>query len=363
MASFLNSPKLLVAIVAVVFLFCLGLAGGALGNEFGGGFLGSPLPHIQLAAEPILSTPIISGLPVFGDVYLTNVMVTTWIVVGLLLLLALLGTRNITEIPGRFQCLLEAVLELFLGLAEGVAGPTKGRMFFPLFMTIFLFVVTANWLGVLPGFGTIGRFEPVSEVVHHAEKKLKGNGDHVDLSSIHLHKFKGDGKFVFMPLGSIDSVLTAEEAEGYGHGEAKNGERTGLLVPFLRSSNTEINTTLAIALIATIAVHWWGLRTLGIREHVGKFLNFRNGPIMLFVGLLEGITEFARVLSFTFRLFGNIFAGEVLLIVIAFLVPLVGLVPFLGLELFVGLIQGFIFSMLTLVFATTATIGHGSEGH
>ena len=363
MASLLNSPKLLVALVAVVLLFCLGLAGGALGNEFGGGFIGSPLAHIQLAAEPILSAPIIRGLPVFGDVYLTNTMVTTWIVVSLLLLLALLGTKNLTDTPGRFQGLLEAILELFLGLAERVAGPTKGRIFFPLFMTIFLFVVTANWLGVLPGFGTIGRFEPASEVIHHAEKKLKGDGDHVDLSSIHLHKFEGDGRFVFIPFGSIDDVLTAKEIEGHGHGESKNGDRAGLLVPFFRSSNTEINTTLAIALIATIAVHWWGIRALGIREHVGKFLNFRSGPIMLFVGLLEGITEFARVLSFTFRLFGNIFAGEVLLIVIAFLVPLVGLVPFLGLELFVGLIQGFIFSMLTLVFATTATMGHGSEGH
>ena len=84
---------------------------------------------------------------------------------------------------------------------------------------------------------------------------------------------------------------------------------------------------------------------------------------MLFVGILEGISEVARVISFTFRLFGNIFAGEVLLFAMAFLVPLVGLVPFLGLELFVGLIQAFIFSMLTLVFATTATVGHDAEGH
>jgi F-type H+-transporting ATPase subunit a len=84
---------------------------------------------------------------------------------------------------------------------------------------------------------------------------------------------------------------------------------------------------------------------------------------MLFVGLLEGLSEIARVISFTFRLFGNIFAGEVLLIVMAFLVPLVGIVPFLGLELFVGLVQAFIFAMLTLVFAATATIHHGDDGH
>ena len=110
-------------------------------------------------------------------------------------------------------------------------------------------------------------------------------------------------------------------------------------------------------------VHWWGFAALGVRSHLGKFLNFRQGPIGLFVGLLEAISEFARVISFTFRLFGNIFAGEVLLVAIAFLVPLIGLVPFLGLELFVGLIQAFIFSMLTLVFAATATVSHDTEGH
>ena len=97
--------------------------------------------------------------------------------------------------------------------------------------------------------------------------------------------------------------------------------------------------------------------------HAGKFLNFKGGPIGLFVGALEMVSEAARVISFTFRLFGNIFAGEVLLIAMAFLIPLIGLVPFLGLELFVGLIQAFIFSMLTLVFAATATVSHADEGH
>ena len=110
-------------------------------------------------------------------------------------------------------------------------------------------------------------------------------------------------------------------------------------------------------------VHWWGFRTLGVFGHLGKYVNFREGPIGLFVGLLEGISEIARVISFTFRLFGNIFAGEVLLIAMAFLVPLVGLIPFLGLELFVGLIQAFIFAMLILVFAATATVHHGSSQH
>ena len=360
MTRLLSNPKALTVVVVLGALSLLGLAGGALGNEFGGGFLGAPLAHIQLAAEPLTAKPLFSGLPLFGDVHVTNTMLTTWVVILALAAVSYFGTRRVTEEPGRLQGLLEVVLEFFLNLAERVAGPERGRLFFPLFMTIFLFVVTANWMGVLPGFGTIGRFEPADEVIHLAKEAEEEDGGHADLTAIKLHRFDGDGAIAVIPFGSVDKVITAEEFERVGVAE---GERAGLLVPFLRSANTEINTTLAIALVAMIMVHWWGIRALGLGGHVGKFINLRNGPIMLFVGLLEGITELARVLSFTFRLFGNIFAGEVLLIVMAFLLPLIGLVPFLGLELFVGLIQAFIFAMLTLVFATTATVGHDADAH
>ena len=134
-------------------------------------------------------------------------------------------------------------------------------------------------------------------------------------------------------------------------------------MPFLRSANTDVNMTLAIALVAMFMVHMWGFTTLGFFGHMGKFINFRSGPIGLFVGVLEAISEVARVISFTFRLFGNIFAGEVLLVAMAFLLPLVGIIPFLGLELFVGMIQAFIFAMLTLVFATMATVSHVADEH
>ena len=110
-----------------------------------------------------------------------------------------------------------------------------------------------------------------------------------------------------------------------------------------------------------VMVHFWGLTSLGVFGHLGKFLNFKEGPIGFFVGILEAIGEVARLISFTFRLFGNIFAGEVLLAAMAFLLPLIGIIPFLGLELFVGAIQAFIFAILTLVFASLATISHHSE--
>ena len=134
-------------------------------------------------------------------------------------------------------------------------------------------------------------------------------------------------------------------------------------MPFFRGSNSDINSTLALALCAMITIHWWGIRYLGLFGHFGKFINFKNGPINFFVGILELVGEFAKVISFTFRLFGNIFAGEVLLFAMAFLLPLIGIIPFIGLELFVGLIQGLIFSMLTLVFAAIATVSHNSDEH
>ena len=134
-------------------------------------------------------------------------------------------------------------------------------------------------------------------------------------------------------------------------------------MPYLRSANTDLNMTLAIALVAMFMVHMWAFRALGILGHLGKFINFKDGPIGLFVGVLEAISEFARIISFTFRLFGNMFAGEVLLVAMAFLLPFIGIVPFLGLELFVGVIQAFIFAMLILVFAAAATVSHQAEEH
>ena len=354
MAGLLRNPKALTAVVVMGILFVAGVAGGALGNQFGGGFLGSPLAHIQLAAEPI------SEEPVAGLFTITNTMVTTWATIVLLALVAFFATRRVADVPGRLQGLLEVVLEFFLNLAESVAGRENARRFFPLVLTIFLFIVTANWMGILPGFGTIGWIESPDTLIQHAEDEARVEDGHADLSHIHLQVFDGDGFLSLLPPGSVDSVITAEEYKSNG---VEKGQRAGVLVPFLRSANTDINTTLAIALVAMVMVHWWGFSTLGIGSHLGKYLNFKQGPLGLFVGLLEAISEFARVISFTFRLFGNIFAGEVLLVAMAFLVPLIGLIPFLGLELFVGLIQAFIFAMLTLVFAATATVSHDSEAH
>ena len=350
MSTLLKKPKMLAALVVVVVIFIISVAGGALGNEFGGGFLGSPIAHIQLPAESITADALFLGFKI------TNTMIATWLTILVLAAISLLVARRIGDVPSRMQSLLEIVIEFFLNLTESVAGRERGRRFFPLVMTIFLFIVTANWLGILPGFSTIGRVETPEEVVHHLEEK----DEPVNLEEIKLQLFDGDGAVGIIPFGSMDDQITAAEYEEHPPGE---GKRAGILVPFLRGANTDVNTTLAIALVAMFMVHFWGLRALGLRGHLSKFINLREGPIGFFVGILEGISEVARVISFTFRLFGNIFAGEVLLVALAFLLPLVGIIPFLGLELFVGLIQAFIFSMLTLLFAAMATVGHGAEQH
>ena len=121
--------------------------------------------------------------------------------------------------------------------------------------------------------------------------------------------------------------------------------------------------TIGLAIISVIATQFYGFRILGPKLQLGRYFTLKEGPIGLFVGVLEFILELARVISFSFRLFGNVFAGDVLLLVMAFLIPALGPVPFLLLEVLVGLIQAFVFSMLTLIFLTLGTTGHGGEEH
>ena len=346
----MRNPKTLLILAVGLAVLVVAVLGGALGKAFGLGFLGAPIAAIAIPAEPFYS-----GLPI------TNTMVATWIAIGVLLVIAVKVRTGLSDVPGRFQGMVELLIEFFLNLAEGIAGRERARRFFPLVMSIFLFIFIANWLGILPGFGTIGWIEPVEEVVHH-------HCDDFDHDSVEYHDcvahttvqvFEGEGGFGYLTFGSVGSDVSAADWEEH----PQPGKQAGVLVPFFRSANTDLNTTLAIAVVAMFMVHFWAFRALGFLGHAGKFINFRQGPIGLFVGLLELISEVARLISFTFRLFGNIFAGEVLLAAMIFLIPLIGIIPFLGLELFVGLIQAFIFSMLTLVFAAAATVSHNTDHH
>lgn len=125
------------------------------------------------------------------------------------------------------------------------------------------------------------------------------------------------------------------------------------LVPIFRGANADLNTTLALAIVSVLATQYYGIKKTGFLRNFSRFVNLTS-PLMFFVGLLELVAEFAKVVSFSFRLFGNIFAGEVLLIVMGFLAPFFGPIPFIGLELFVGFVQALVFAMLTLVFLKVA---------
>ncbi|MFZ5365616.1 MAG: F0F1 ATP synthase subunit A [Patescibacteria group bacterium] len=247
--------------------------------------------EISLAAEPVFN---IGSFPV------TNSLLTAWVVVAFIMVISIVVSKKINRVPTGIHNLFESVFEYFLGVMDSVTGSKKlSRRFFPIVATIFFFVLLNNWIGLLPGVGTVGLHE--------------------------LH----DGHEVFVPL--------------------------------FRAGSADLNFTIAVALIAVSATHFFGIAVLGVRKHVAKFISLKNlikDPIMFFVGILEIVGEIAKAISFSFRLFGNIFAGEVLLTVVALLVPYVAPLPFLFLEIFVGLIQAVVFSMLTLVFLSLQTAEH-----
>ncbi|MEC7835550.1 MAG: F0F1 ATP synthase subunit A [Chloroflexota bacterium] len=389
MSKILGNPRSLAILLICVAVAAASVLGGALGSAFGLGFFASSLPAIQLPAEKVtdgFDTPI-------GKWDVMNTMITTWLAMLVLILVSLKIRSNLSDVPGRLQSLFEVIMEFFLSLCEQIAGKEKARKFFPLVFTIFIFIIVANWMGILPGFGTVGRIAGPEEIAHHHDAhdyhdpalagsahESKDNQHHKDkahgsseahgddhgshLDSVKLHVFRDYEGIPVAALspGSLQEELTFAEYEEK-HGDIGTGKRAGHLVPFLRSANTDLNMSLAIALVAMIMVHFWGFSILGFLGHAGKFISFKSGPIGFFVGILELISEFGRVISFTFRLFGNIFAGEVLLMAMAFLLPFIGILPFLGLELFVGLIQAFVFSMLTLVFAAMASVSHDDGDH
>ena len=388
-------------------LFITSVLGGAIGGVLPiGGFFQSPIAHIQLPAEAI------PGLGIY------NTSLTFWVSILVLLAFVFFSTKNLKRIPeGRLQNLAEVIVEFFLNLAKSISGSEKGRRFVPVVLSIFLCVVVSNWVGILPGVGTIGIVESSEVVYKHKEHKVdKCHSDdhgssHSDDHGLdkkdkyfecekalkeHLVVFNetflgikylppGRGEIKYDSADYDPSSSEAEEARKSGvvlvkdtmkldyedHNRAiineskvlegvHKGKIAGRLLPLFRGANTDLNTTLAIAVVAMFFVTYWGISELGIKKYGGKFINF-SSPIMLFVGILELIAEFARVVSFTFRLFGNMFAGEVLLIAMMFLLPFIGIVPFMGLELFVGVIQAFIFSMLTLIFGVTAIADHSEH--
>ncbi len=235
-----------------------------------------------------------------GSFIVTNTLVMAWVVMAVLIVLAFSVRNSLSRIPKGIQNVMESLFDMALSTMDSVTGSRKLSLkTFPVVVTIFLFVFLSNLIEIVPGLGTIGLWE---------------------------------------------------EHEG-----------KTMLIPFIRSSSADLNVTLAIALVSVLATQLVGIGVLGLKSYAGKFFVAPwQKPYFVgtFVGLLELVAEFAKVISFSFRLFGNIFAGEVLLTVALFLAPYIVPLPFLFLEIFVGFIQAVVFSMLTLVFMTMAMSGH-----
>lgn len=281
--------------------------------------------HISLSAETVFSV---------GDFAISNSMVTSTIVSIVLILFAFLVNKNLrnSSRPGGLQNFAEWIVESLYNLVHGVTNSRKkSSHFFPLIATFFLFIVLNNWVSILPGVGSI------LVTPKHIETSEVGVPDAFASEEDVVHELEKD----------------VEHLEEEALHEAKSHSGA---IPIIRPGTADINTTLALAIISIVATQVFGFSHLNL-SYLKKFLNF-SSPIMFFVGILELISEFAKIISFAFRLFGNLFAGEVLLTVILSLVPVIVPLPFYGLELFVGFIQALVFAMLSLVFFNMATMGH-----
>jgi F-type H+-transporting ATPase subunit a len=333
------------------------------------------LPFIQLPGEkyPGLELPIVGGL--------TNTFVAT--VVSYIILIALVlwaGARSRTpdEIPTGFYNFFEMIVEGTYNFARGIAGE-KVRDFYPYFMTFLLLILIANWLELVPGVDSIGIWENLPHLRElQAEEAALAAGEHLSEEELHDIYDEADARNegdLRIPEDSPVGLLIRADGNVEGDqgflGLAADPEKADwTIVPFLRAPATDLNFTLALALVSMFMVQYYGFKYLGL-GYLGKFFTLpisaiAKNPIRILdpaVGILEFVSELSKILSFSFRLLGNIFAGQVLLFVMAFLLPVAN-VAFFALEFFVGLIQAIVFAMLTLVFMAGASQSHhGDEEH
>jgi F-type H+-transporting ATPase subunit a len=285
-------------------------------------------PEITVAAEKLIEEPIVGNFLGLGPLYLVNTLPTLVVTIVLLVVIAYFANRSLKQsastdlVPRGIGNVVEAILELLYNLTEGSAGK-YAKMIFPWFATIMIYVLFANLLKLIPGFESIGVLHKVAEG----------------------HPVSG---VLLMP------------------GEVENGY---ILAPFFRGISVDLNFTASLALIAVVMIQVIGFRAQGW-GYLTKFFNTKRmfkvpffGAMDFLVGLLELISELSKILSFAFRLFGNMFAGIVLVAIVAGLLGKFSILPamIMMFELFVGVIQAFVFGMLTMVFMAQATQGHGEE--
>lgn len=334
-------------------------------------------PHVQLPAEPLTESIHILGI----EFFLSNTFVSVLIADVILLLVAWIAGRqakrrmeqyeanpkavdeagNDMLVPSGWLNTFDAVLEYLNDLVEGIVGPRWSGPVFSVATTIFLFVLIANYLHFVPLVDSVG-------IVHcaDAEEGLKGFPP-VELGNSGIYRLGFEEGNTVFPAAE-PSAACPEHHEGSETAEAE-GSDEGLRVtitPYMRTAATDLNLTFALAIVSMVTVQILGVRELGV-GYFSKFFNLpalSHGPlgwVELIVSWLETISEVFKMVSLAFRLFGNIFAGAILLLVMAFLIPVGVPLIFWLLEVLIGAIQAFVFAMLTIVFVAVAQAGHGDH--
>ncbi len=266
--------------------------------------------HIALKAEEIGH---LFGLPI------TNTMIMGWIVMAVLIGTGVFMSRHITKIPSKAQTFFETLFSFLLDYLEEVLESRElAKRFFPLITTLFMFILLGNWFALVPGIGSL-----YIEAPTHVEASEEMETQH----------------------GEEEKSTHATQAQPH---EAETHH-----IALLHPISVDLNVTLALAIIAFFVIEISGIIYLGALRYIGKFINFHSF-IGFLVGIIELLSEIARIISFSFRLFGNMFAGKTLIIVAMAFIPLVVPVPLMVYEVFVGFIQASIFSLLTLFFVKLA---------
>lgn len=380
-------------IVAVTAIFCVYLPFFGLPKSG----LGVALPAISLPAEVLKG----NVLPAAFGYDFTNSMTSLIIVDALLILMGLVifnatyGKRPDEFVPRGFTNFVEVIVEFWYNTARGVLGNFTGRVL-PLALTIFFFLLTANWITRLPIYETVGMVscaEPGNAGYHLTDanasvKVLKVDspvlGERAGEKATEADTVaceKANPQFAppksvalkeRCESGALDAATCKKMEEDEAAALKEHGKSDLFVVtPYLRSLATDINMPLALALIVVIAVQIWGIWALG-GSYFFKFFNIpalgnmsKNpmGVMDFVVGLIEIISEFSRLISLPFRLLGNLFAGGILFAVMSFLVAFMLPVIFGGLEFFVGAIQAYVFAILTIMYASQAVTAHHGDDH
>ncbi|MBR6332518.1 MAG: F0F1 ATP synthase subunit A [Dehalococcoidales bacterium] len=308
----LPTPVTILLVVVLLAVVVMGLLAGPIGKAFGmsglPAWMALAAPHPSISAETVFTV---------GGFEVTNTILATWVTMLVLTILFVIYRSKLSLVPGRFQTAIEAILEYVYGICASISPKEVARKFFPLVCTIFLFVGFNSWLSLIPGYG------------------------------------------------SLTFVNSA------GH-----------TVELIRGAGTDLNTTLSLAVVAFIVAEVVAFKEQGLK-YILKYINFSGlitafktlfkgkiggffidlitGIVLFLTGIIEFISEISRLISLTFRLFGNMTAGEILLASISFLIPYLVPTIFYGLEVLVGFIQALVFSSLTMVYISLSYSSHEAE--